>query len=148
MVNAVTPFNRGVIKDDPQSVVVIHQAEEEVAKVMFEVAREPIEAAGHIWDSSVITSYWQIEKMNTFIVSTFDCSLNSSRNLLLISIKKKAIEYVKEYKLIKVKVHKSHLLLYVPDPEGFVAAKSTPEMKEWDKANEYQDNVYSLELIQ
>ena len=43
--------------DDPQSVVVVHQAEEGVAKAMFEGAREPIEAGGHIWDSTVITSY-------------------------------------------------------------------------------------------
>ena len=55
--NKVTPLYRGVSKDDPQSVVVVHQAEEGVAKAMFEGAREPIEAGGHIWDSTVITSY-------------------------------------------------------------------------------------------
>ena len=55
--NAVKPLYRGVSKDDPQSVVVVHQAEEGVAKAMFEGAREPIEAGGHIWDSTVITSY-------------------------------------------------------------------------------------------
>ena len=60
--NAVTPLYRGVSKDDPQLVVVVvvvvvHQAEEGVAKAMFKGAREPIEAGGHIWDSTVITSY-------------------------------------------------------------------------------------------
>ena len=55
--NLVTPLYRGVSKDDPQLVVVVHQAEEGVAKAMFEGAREPIEAGGHIWDSTVITSY-------------------------------------------------------------------------------------------
>ena len=55
--NRVTPIYRGVRNDDPQSVVVVHQAEEGVAKAMFEGAREPIEAGGHIWDSTVITSY-------------------------------------------------------------------------------------------
>ena len=33
--NAVTPLYRGVSKDAPQSVVVVHQAEEGVAKAMF-----------------------------------------------------------------------------------------------------------------
>ena len=55
--NAVTPLYRGVSKDDPQSVEVIYQAEEGVAIKMFEGAREPIEAGGHVWDSTVITSY-------------------------------------------------------------------------------------------
>tara|TARA_B100000579_G_C22367681_1_gene636806 strand:- start:216 stop:446 length:231 start_codon:yes stop_codon:yes gene_type:complete len=41
--NAVRPLYRGVRKDDPQSVVLVHQAEEGVAKAMFEGAREPIE---------------------------------------------------------------------------------------------------------
>ena len=55
--NAIKPLYRGVCKDDPESVVVIHQAEEGVAIKMFEGAREPIEAGGHIWDSTVINSY-------------------------------------------------------------------------------------------
>ena len=55
--NAVKPLYRGVSKNDPQSVVVVHQAEEGVAIKMFEGAREPIEAGGHIWDSTFITSY-------------------------------------------------------------------------------------------
>ncbi|WP_269613196.1 DUF3764 family protein [Prochlorococcus marinus] len=37
--------------------VVGHQAEEGLAKAMFEGLREPIEAAGHIWDTTVISSY-------------------------------------------------------------------------------------------
>ena len=37
--NAVKPLYRGVSKDDPQSVVVVHQAEEEIAKAMFESTR-------------------------------------------------------------------------------------------------------------
>ena len=55
--NSVTPLYRGVSKDDSESVVVIHQAEEGVAKAMFEASREAVEATGHIWDSTVITSY-------------------------------------------------------------------------------------------
>ena len=34
--NAIKPLYRGVCKDDPESVVVIHQAEEGIAKAFFE----------------------------------------------------------------------------------------------------------------
>ena len=55
--NAVTPLYRGVSKDDPELVVVIHQAEEGIVKAFFEESREAVEATGHIYDSTVITSY-------------------------------------------------------------------------------------------
>ena len=55
--NAITPLYRGVSEDDHESVIVIHQAEEGVAKAFFEASREAVEATGHIYDSTVITSY-------------------------------------------------------------------------------------------
>ena len=55
--NAIKPLYRGVNKDDPESVVVIHQAKKGVAKAFFEANREAVEATGHIYDSTVITRY-------------------------------------------------------------------------------------------
>ena len=55
--NSIKPLYRGVSKDDPESVVVIHQAEEGVAKAFFEASKEAVEATGHIYDSTVIVSY-------------------------------------------------------------------------------------------
>ena len=55
--NAIKPLYRGVSKNDHKSVVVINQAEEGVAKAFFEASREAVEATGHIYDSTVITSY-------------------------------------------------------------------------------------------
>ena len=55
--NLFTPLYSEVVKDDSQSVVIVNQAEEGVAKAMFEGAREPIEAVGHICDTTVISSY-------------------------------------------------------------------------------------------
>ena len=55
--NAIKPLYRGVSKDDHESVVVIHQAEEDVAKAFFEASREAVEATGHIYNSTVISSY-------------------------------------------------------------------------------------------
>ena len=52
MANAVTTLYKGVGKDDPQAVVVVvHQAEEGIAKAMFKGAIELIEADAHIWNS-------------------------------------------------------------------------------------------------
>ena len=56
-VNAIKPLYRGVSKDDPEPVFVIHQAEEGVAKAFFEASKEAVEATGHIYNSTVITSY-------------------------------------------------------------------------------------------
>ena len=55
--SGLTTLYRGFSKDDPESAVVIHQGEEGAALKMFERARPIAEAAGHIWDSTVITSY-------------------------------------------------------------------------------------------
>ena len=51
---------KGVMKDDPTSVILIEQGEEGKAIAMF---KDPaviplIESAGHIYDSTVISSYF------------------------------------------------------------------------------------------
>ncbi len=46
--NSIKPLYRGVS---------IHQAEEGVAKAFFEASKEAVEATGHIYNSTVITSY-------------------------------------------------------------------------------------------
>ena len=55
--NTIKTFCRGFNNDDPESVVVIHQAREGITKVFFEPCREAVEATGHIYDSTVICSY-------------------------------------------------------------------------------------------
>ena len=55
-VNSIKLLYRGVSKDDPESVVVLHQAEEGIAKAFFEASREAVEATGHIYNSTVITT--------------------------------------------------------------------------------------------
>ena len=86
--------------------------------------------------------------MNTLIISTFDCSFEYFEKFVADFYEEEGHRFVKEYELIKVNDHKSQLILEVNDPEGFGAPTSTLEMKEWDKANGYEYNVYSLALIQ
>ena len=49
-----------VRKDDPTSVILIEQGEEGKSKAMFEdpAVKPLIEGAGHIYDSTVISSYF------------------------------------------------------------------------------------------
>ena len=51
---------KGVKKDDPSSVILIEQGEEGKSIAMFEdpEVRPLIEGAGHIYDSTVISSYF------------------------------------------------------------------------------------------
>ena len=51
---------KGVRKDDPTSVILIEQGEEGKSKAMFEdpAVKPLIEGAGHIYDSTVIYSYF------------------------------------------------------------------------------------------
>ena len=85
--------------------------------------------------------------MNTLIVSTFDCSFDDFYKFVADFHEKEGHRYVEEYELIKVNEHKSYLILKVKDLEGFAAATSTPEMKDWDKKNNCKDSVYSIELV-
>ena len=82
--------------------------------------------------------------MNTLIVSTFDCYFEYFDQFVADFHKKEGHKYVEEYELIKVNENKSHLILEVKDLEGFTAATSTPEMKEWDEKNGYKDICYLL----
>ena len=86
--------------------------------------------------------------MNTLIVSTFTCSFESFEKFVAEFHEEEGHKFVKEYELIKVNDGKSHLILQVKDHDGFGDAKSTPEIKEWEKANGYEENVYSLKLIE
>ena len=90
---------------------------------------------------------WRL-KLNTLIISTFDCSFEYFEKFVTDFHEKEGHKYVKEYELIKVNDGKSHLILEVTDLEGFGAATSSPEMKEWDKANVYKNTVYYLELVE
>ncbi len=85
--------------------------------------------------------------MYTLIVSTFSCGFEVFEKFVADFHEKEGNKFVKEYELIKVNNGKSHLILEVTDLEGFGAATSSPEMKEWDKANGYKDTVYALNLI-
>ncbi len=53
-------LHRGVKKDDPKSVILIEQGEAGKSIAMFEdpAVKPLIESAGHIYDSTVISSYF------------------------------------------------------------------------------------------
>ena len=86
--------------------------------------------------------------MNTIVVSTFYCSCKYIEKFVADFYEEEGVKHVKEYVLIKLNDHKSHLIYEVTNLEGFCSATSTPEMNEQNKSNGYENNVYSLEFIQ
>ena len=55
--------------------------------------------------------------------------------------------FMSEYELVRVNEHKSIMLVNVRDMEKMQAFMTTPEMQEWDKANNCVDHVYSMERV-
>ena len=53
----VTPLYRGVSTENPNKVMVIHQAAPGVATKLLEDNKEMIESTGNIWSSTQITTY-------------------------------------------------------------------------------------------
>ena len=49
--------------------------------------------------------------------------------------------------MVKVNDHKLIMMCHCTDMEAFEGMMTSPEMKEWDKANNCVDIVYSLEKI-
>ncbi len=68
---------KGVKKDDPTSVILIEQGQEGKLIAMFEdpLVKPLIESTGHIYDSTVISSYFEIKSskigLNYFIYLCF-----------------------------------------------------------------------------
>ena len=56
-------------------------------------------------------------------------------------------KFLTDWELVKVNDHKSIMLCNVHDMEGMEAFMSTPEMQEWDKANNCVDVIYSMERV-
>ena len=56
----ITCLYKGIKKDDPTSVIIIEQSEEGKSIAMFKdpEVKPLIESAGHIYDSTVISSYF------------------------------------------------------------------------------------------
>tara|TARA_A200000113_G_scaffold169398_1_gene154271 strand:+ start:264 stop:521 length:258 start_codon:yes stop_codon:yes gene_type:complete len=84
--------------------------------------------------------------MNTCIVSTYNCTFDQFKELVDESMEETKA-FVPEYELVKVNDHKSIMLANVLDMEKLEAFMSTPEMLEWDKANNCVDHVYSMERV-
>ena len=79
--------------------------------------------------------------MNICIVSTYSCTFDQFKELVDESMEE-AKAFMSEYELVKVNEHKSIMLVNVHDMEKMQACMPTPEMQEWDKANNCVDHVY------
>ena len=84
--------------------------------------------------------------MNICIVSTYSCTFDQFKEIVDESMEE-AKAFMSEYELVKVNEHKSIMLVNVHNMEKMQAFMTTPEMQEWDKANNCFDHVYSMERI-
>ena len=84
--------------------------------------------------------------MNICIVSTYSCTFDQFKELVDESMEE-AKAFMSEYELVRVNEHKSIMLVNVHDMEKMQAFMTTPEMQEWDKANNCVDHVYSMERV-
>ena len=84
--------------------------------------------------------------MNICIVSTESCTFDQFKELVDERMEE-AKAFMSEFEFIKVNEHKSIMLLNVHDMEKMQAFMTTPEMQEWDKANNCVDHVYSMARV-
>ena len=63
-------------------------------------------------------------------------------------VKEQGDEIVIEYDLVKINDHKSHSFYTVSSLEDFTKMLDTEWAREWDTANNCNDIVYKLELVE
>ena len=86
--------------------------------------------------------------MNTLIISTFSFSFDDFERDVTVFISDMGKEIVSDYEFVKVSDHKSHLLMNVLDMDSLCTEMTSDKAKEWDKANNCQDTVYGIELVE
>ena len=83
-----------------------------------------------------------------FIFCTFDCSFQYYEETVRQWVKEHGERIVIDYELVKINNHKSHSFYTVSSLEEFSGMLDTEWTREWDKANNYKDIVYRLELVE
>ena len=86
--------------------------------------------------------------MNTLIISTFSCNFKEFKNEVKGSITDMGKKVVSNYKFVKINKHKSHLFMNVLDMDALSAEMNSDKAKNWDKANECEDTIYKIELVE
>ena len=86
--------------------------------------------------------------MNTLIISTFSCSFEDFERDVTGFIVDMGKEVVSNYEFVKVNDHKSHLLMNVLNMDALCTEMTSDKAKEWDKANNCEDTVYGIELVE
>ena len=86
--------------------------------------------------------------MNTLIISTFSCSFEDFERDVTGFIVDMGKEVVSNYEFVKVNDHKSHLLMNVLNMDALCTEMTSDKAKEWDKANNCEDTVYGIDLVE
>ena len=86
--------------------------------------------------------------MNTLIISSFSCTFEEFKKDISGFINAMGFDVISEYEFVQAGEHKSHLLLNVLDMQALKAEMTSDAAKEWDKKNNCNDTVYTIELVE
>ena len=82
------------------------------------------------------------------IISTFSCSYDDFERDVTGFITDMGKGVVSDHEFVKVNDHKSHLLMNVLDMDELCTEMTSDKAKEWDKANNCEDTVYVIDLVE
>jgi len=82
-----------------------------------------------------------------FIVCTFDCTFQYYEETVEQWVKEQGDGIVIDYDLVKINEHKSHSFYKVSSLKDFSKMLNNEWVRDLDKANNYKDIVYKLELV-
>ena len=83
-----------------------------------------------------------------FIICTFDCSFQYYEQTVKQWVKEQGEGIVIDYELVKINNNKSHSFYTVSSVEDFLRMLDTEWAREWDIANNCEDIVYTLQLVE
>ena len=84
--------------------------------------------------------------MNLCVVSEYSCTVDDFRKMVK-SYEEETKKFISEYEIAEINEHKTAMFMNVTDMEAVQALMTSPTMKEWDKANNCVDVIYSLEKM-
>ena len=84
--------------------------------------------------------------MNLCVVSEYSCTVEDFRKMVK-SYEEETKKFISEYEIAEINEHKTAMFMNVTDMEALQKLMTSTKMKEWDKANNCLDVVYSLEKV-
>ena len=96
--------------------------------------------------SIIFDSFYSRLPLNLCVVSEYSCIVEDFRKMVK-SYEEETKKFISEYEIAEINEHKTSMFMNVTDMEALQKLMTSTKMKEWDKANNCLDVVYSLEKV-